>query len=53
MRPFLLALAIAMGAAACGQKGPLYLRESPPPGLKPQVEIYQPIPYPERDGAEK
>lgn len=32
-----LSLAVASSAAllACGQRGPLYLRESPPPGVKP------------------
>ena len=36
-------------AAACGQKGPLYLRESPPPGVKPaKPKPYEPVPYPPR-----
>ena len=40
-------------AAACGQKGPLYLRESPPPGVKPpKPKPYEPVPYP-RDGREE
>ena len=34
-------------AAGCGQKGPLYLRESPPPGVKPpKPKPYEPVPYP-------
>ena len=34
-------------AAGCGQKGPLYLRDSPPPGVKPpKPEPYEPVPYP-------
>ena len=33
--------------AGCGQKGPLYLRESPPPGvLPPKPKPYEPVPYP-------
>ncbi len=44
------ALAIALGAG-CGQKGPLYLRESPPHGQQPtKAEPYQPVPYPARQG---
>lgn len=50
-----LAAAVLL-AAGCGQRGPLYLRDQPPPGVKPpRVEAYQPVPYPadtERD-AEK
>jgi predicted small lipoprotein YifL len=46
----LAALAAALGAG-CGQKGPLYLRESPPHGQKPfKPEPYQPVPYPPREG---
>jgi predicted small lipoprotein YifL len=34
-------------AAACGQRGPLYLRDQPPPGMKPPpAEDYRPVPYP-------
>ena len=34
-------------AAGCGQKGPLYLRDSPPPGVKPpKPKPYEPVPYP-------
>jgi predicted small lipoprotein YifL len=33
--------------AGCGQRGPLYLRDSPPPGVKPaKPEPYRPVPYP-------
>jgi predicted small lipoprotein YifL len=40
-------LATCMLAAGCGQKGPLYLRESPPPGVKPpKPKPYEPVPYP-------
>jgi predicted small lipoprotein YifL len=50
------AAVIAAHAAGCGQKGPLYLRDSPPPGTKlPKPEGYTPKPYPkdsrEGDGA--
>lgn len=34
-------------AAACGQRGPLYLRDHPPPGVKPEKrDTYKPVPYP-------
>jgi predicted small lipoprotein YifL len=34
-------------AAGCGQKGPLYLRDKPPPGVKPaKPKAYEPVPYP-------
>ena len=44
----LLACLIAvLLAAACGQRGPLYLRDQPPPGVKPaSAEAYRPVPYP-------
>jgi len=42
----LVALAVLL-AAACGQRGPLYLRDNPPPGVTPpKTEPYQPVPYP-------
>jgi predicted small lipoprotein YifL len=47
--PRSLLLAVAAGAlvAGCGQKGPLYLRDSPPPGIKPaKPKPYEPVPYP-------
>ena len=47
MRNFLPLLVFLL--VACGQKGDLYLRENPPPGLKPKVEPYKPVPYPARD----
>ena len=45
---FLLALAAcSLLAAGCGQKGPLYLRDSPPPGVRPvKPKAYEPVPYP-------
>jgi predicted small lipoprotein YifL len=54
MRNAILVLMTAL-AAGCGQKGPLYLRDKPPPGAKPQQEEpYRPKPYPKdatRDAA--
>jgi predicted small lipoprotein YifL len=45
-RHFLLVL-VLLGLAGCGQKGELYLRESPPPGVKPpKPKPYEPVPYP-------
>lgn len=49
------ALIIGVASAGCGQKGPLYLRDSPPHGVKPPKEKpYEPVPYPKdaaQDGA--
>ena len=47
-------LSIAL-LAACGQKGALYLRESPPAGTKvPKPATPKPVPYPpDADGTEK
>jgi len=45
-------IALAAGLAvvsltACGQKGALYLRDQPPPGLKlPRPPEPKPVPYP-------
>ena len=51
MRFFLLGAAMALLAAGCGQKGPLYLRDSPPPGVKAaKPKPFEPVPYPARDG---
>ena len=45
-RLFLVA-ALFLSTAACGQKGPLYFRDSPPPGIKPpKTDPYKPVPYP-------
>ena len=50
---FALLLLAALLAAGCGQKGPLYFRDSPPPGVKPpRPEPYKPVPYPEPAGEE-
>ena len=41
-------------AAGCGQKGPLYLRDNPPPGMKaPRPEPYKPLPYPKESGEDE
>ena len=46
-RFLLVALAAGLLAAGCGQKGPLYLRDNPPPGVKPaKPKPYEPVPYP-------
>jgi predicted small lipoprotein YifL len=51
MRLAILALSFLVLAAGCGQKGPLYLRDNPPPGVKPaQPEAYKPLPYPKEAG---
>ena len=53
MRFWVLLAVIALAAAGCGQRGPLYLRDSPPPGVKlPKPGPYKPVPYP-RDPAEE
>ena len=46
---FLLIIGVAIVlTAGCGQKGPLYLRDSPPPGVKPPKQpAPKPVPYPE------
>lgn len=53
----LVFIAAALLAAGCGQRGPLYLRDNPPPGVKPpKPAAYQPAPYPadaERDAEKK
>ncbi|HWD22316.1 MAG TPA: lipoprotein [Burkholderiales bacterium] len=52
MRFLLFCAGIALAAAGCGQKGPLYLRDNPPPGIKPAKPApAKPLPYP--DDSEK
>lgn len=55
MRFLLLGTALAILAAGCGQRGPLYLRDNPPPGvIPPKPKPYEPVPYPRpRDEEEK
>jgi predicted small lipoprotein YifL len=45
---FLLAVIAALAVlAGCGQRGDLYFRDNPPPGVKPRKpEPYKPVPYP-------
>jgi predicted small lipoprotein YifL len=56
MRPFVLGVLSVLLISACGQKGALYFRDNPPPGIKPpKVETFKPVPYPkdvERDAQE-
>jgi predicted small lipoprotein YifL len=52
MRFLYVGVALALLAAGCGQRGPLYLRDSPPPGVKAEKpERAKPVPYP-RDETE-
>ena len=47
MRFLPIAVAVALICAGCGQKGPLYLRDKPPPGVKAaKPKPYEPVPYP-------
>lgn len=47
MRLVSFGVAVLLLAAACGQRGPLYLRDNPPAGIKPaKPEPYKPVPYP-------
>jgi predicted small lipoprotein YifL len=51
---FLPAIAALALAAGCGQKGPLYLRDNPPPGVKPpKTDTYKPVPYPKEAPQER
>jgi len=53
MTRFALLVLAALLAAGCGQKGPLYLRDNPPPGVKlPRPEPYKPVPYPAGEDAD-
>jgi predicted small lipoprotein YifL len=55
MRFLLFCAAVALAAAGaltggCGQKGPLYLRDNPPPGVKPAKPApVKPVPYPDAE----
>ena len=50
---FAFVLLAALLAAGCGNKGPLYYRDSPPPGVKPpRPEPYKPVPYPQEPATE-
>lgn len=53
MRLAVVAALLLTLAAGCGQKGILYLPDSPPPGVKPaKPEPYKPVPYPKEGGGE-
>lgn len=53
MRLAPVAAIILCSLVACGQKGSLYLRENPPPGVKPaKAEPYKPVPYPKESADE-
>jgi predicted small lipoprotein YifL len=50
MRFLILAVSLCVVTAGCGQKGALYLRDNPPPGVKPpKTDTYKPLPYPKQD----
>ena len=54
MRFLAVWVALALAATACGQKGPLYLRDKPPPGVKPaKPPTPKPVPYPDSEPLEK
>jgi predicted small lipoprotein YifL len=54
MRLLFLIVMISLLAAGCGQRGPLYFRDSPPPGVKPpKSEPYKPVPYPKEAGEDE
>jgi predicted small lipoprotein YifL len=47
MHRILALLAVLVLLCACGQRGPLYFRDSPPPGVKPEKPAaVKPTPYP-------
>ncbi|MSP96669.1 MAG: hypothetical protein EXR29_05450 [Betaproteobacteria bacterium] len=51
MRPAIVVVSFVMLAVGCGQRGDLYLRDKPPPGVKPpKPEVYTPLPYPKDAG---
>jgi len=53
MRLLLILAAMALAASACGQRGPLYLRDNPPAGVKPEKrDTYKPVPYPQQPAEE-
>ena len=54
MRAAFLVVLVLLLAAGCGQKGPLYLRDNPPPGVKPpKPEPFRPLPYPKEAGEDE
>jgi predicted small lipoprotein YifL len=54
MRFLAVWVALALAATGCGLRGPLYLRDNPPPGLKPaKPPAVKPVPYPDSYSDEK
>jgi predicted small lipoprotein YifL len=54
MRLAVLVVSLLLLAAGCGQRGSLYLRDNPPPGVKPpKPEAYTPLPYPKEAGEDE
>ena len=54
MRFAVLVVSLLILAAGCGQKGSLYLRDKPPPGVRPpKPEAYKPLPYPKEAGEDE
>jgi predicted small lipoprotein YifL len=55
MRFLLVGVSVALLAAGCGQRGPLYLRDNPPAGVKPpeKADRYKPQPYPREETEKK
>jgi predicted small lipoprotein YifL len=50
---FVAAVVLLSFALGCGQKGNLYLRDNPPPGMRPaKVDPYKPVPYPSEPSEE-
>jgi predicted small lipoprotein YifL len=48
MKRISLLAVVLVSLAACGQKGGLYLRDNPPPGVRPpKPEPFKPVPYPQ------
>jgi len=53
-RSVIFAVSLLLLAAGCGQRGALYLRDNPPPGVKPaKPEAYKPLPYPKEAGEDE
>ena len=49
----IFAAAVGTALAGCGQKGPLYLRDNPPPGVtQAKPDQYKPVPYPKGAGVD-
>ena len=54
MRLVLIVFLLLLLVAGCGQRGGLYLREAPPPGVRlSKPEPYTPLPYPKEAGEDE